>query len=107
MRKTCLIFLLLSISSSWLMGQSKIGNDSIVVNLKVSFVIIKNGEVTKLKIVESDCKRCDRKTVKQVEQEVVRVIKATPAFGSSNDNSKRPTNQKYLLPLKIILRNDN
>jgi len=104
MKKAYLILILLYLCSLRLSGQTKIKDDSTVVNVKASFVIDKNGEVTKIKIVESDCRNCDKKTLKQVEQEVVRVIKATPGLGPPKNSLARPTNQKYILPLKIILK---
>lgn len=72
MKKAFLILILLSTNNIWLIGQSKIKEDSIVINVKAEFIIDKNGEITKVKIVESDCKHCDKETLKQAEQEVVR-----------------------------------
>jgi hypothetical protein len=106
-KKEYLTLILLSICNISLIGQAQIKEDSIVVNLRAAFVIDKNGEVTKIKIVETDCRRCDKEILKQVEQEVVRVIKSTPGLGLSKNSSERPTNQKYILPMRIILRDDN
>src|SRR5579863_1689625 len=106
MKKIALILILLSAANTWVIGQSKIKEDSIVVNVKASFIITGNGEVTKVKIVESDCKHCDKETLKKVEQEVIRVIKLKSKLRSPNDNSGRTGDQKYILPLKVILRDN-
>jgi len=64
------------------------------------------GEISKVKIIESDCKSCDAKTIGRLKDEVINVIKTTPAIKPATDKSGQPVTQKYVLPMTVVLKDE-
>lgn len=88
-------------------AQTAAQSDSVTVKVKASFVVDKTGEITNVKIVESDCKACSSQNELQVKESVIQTIKSTPNVKPGKNKSGQPVNQKYILPVTVVIKKDS
>ena len=115
-------FVSLILHASSLYGQTKVvtpiekadslPNDSIVITVKVAFIVNTEGEISSVRVVETVCdstiseRDCKKKKIRKLKKEAVRVVKGTSPWKPVKQDGKA-VKVKYILPIRFrLLRSD-
>lgn len=85
-----------------------IPNDSIVITVKVAFIVNTKGKITRVWVLETECdstlsdEDCNKKKIRQLEKEAVRVVKGSSPWKPAKHDGELVKAQ-FVLPVRIVL----
>ncbi|MCK5776599.1 MAG: hypothetical protein KAH25_10500 [Bacteroidales bacterium] len=82
--------------------------DSIIITVKVAFIVNKKGKITTAWVIETVCDssisvdKCDKKKIRDLEKQAVRLVKSSSPWKPAKQDGKTVKAQ-FILPVRIVV----
>jgi len=86
-------------------GDTAMLRDSATFTVVAKFIVEANGKISKIDILKNNCKTCSDKEKKEINEEVINIIKKYP-IAPAKDSKGKPRKTTYVQPLIFKLEEE-